>query len=120
MTLVLSAVAVYVSIGSALADEQPLRAAALGMLLGMGGGLLLGLLSVADAACDAAGDDAFALRDCVFAVLLMGRFWPAAGSVGLWQQSRDVDLFGAVGRGVFGGSFDPARAVGQRTAASAA
>lgn len=85
VTLVLSAVAVYVSIGSALAaGEQPLRAAALGMLLGMGGGLLLGLLYLWQML--RATLPVMTLLRCgiaFFAVLMMGRFWPAAGSVGL-------------------------------------
>ncbi len=85
VTLVLSAISVYFAIGAALrAGEQPLRAAAMGMLLGMGSGLLLGLAYLWHML--RATLPVLTLLRCGLgfaAVMVLGRLWPAAGSVGL-------------------------------------
>ncbi|MBL9042130.1 MAG: oligosaccharide flippase family protein [Myxococcales bacterium] len=84
-TLALTALSVYFSITSALqAGEQPLRAAALGMLIGMGSGLLLGLTYLWVTLRATLPVLTLLRTGLGFAVaMLLGRIWPAAGSAGL-------------------------------------
>ena len=85
VTLGLTALSVYLSISHALQlGEQPLRAAALGLLVGMGGGLLVGLVYLWQTLQSSL--PILTLLRTGFAlgiVMLLGRFWPVAGSVGL-------------------------------------
>ena len=85
VTLGLTALSVYLSISHALQlGEQPLRAAALGLLVGMGGGLLVGLVYLWQT-LQSSLPILTLLRTglALGIVMVLGRFWPVAGSAGL-------------------------------------
>lgn len=85
LTLCITATTTYLSIQHSLADgQQPLRGAALGLLVGMAAGLLLSL-GYLWLQFKATLPPLTLLRVSVaFAVVWgLGRLWPAAGSVGL-------------------------------------
>lgn len=85
VTVVLSAVSVYSSIRYSLdLGQQPLRAAALGLLAGMGGGLLLGLVYLWQTLRATLPVMTLLRSGLALGVVLgLGRLWPAAGSTGL-------------------------------------
>lgn len=77
---------VYFSIEKSLAQhELPLRAAALGLLIGMGGGLVLNLiyLYVRLRATLPLGS-LLRVGGALLLAMGLGRIWPAAGTAGLW------------------------------------
>jgi len=85
VTLGLTALSVYLTISRSLQlGEQPLRAAAIGLLMGMGGGLLIGLCYLWMALRATLPVLTLLRTGLGLAVaMVLGRLWPAAGSVGL-------------------------------------
>lgn len=85
LTVILSALSVYASIRYSLGlGHQPLRAAALGLLAGMGGGLVIGLIYLWQTLRATLPVMTLLRTGLALGVVLgLGQLWPAAGSAGL-------------------------------------